>query len=196
MLTQERLKEVLYYSPDTGMFHWVTSRGRQAAGSVAGSIKGNGYIMISVDRKLYYAHRLAFLWMTGAWPAQLVDHADGVPTNNRWDNIREATHAQNIQHRCRQSNNKSGLKGVDFHEQRKKWRATIRVNGKQIYLGHYDTKEEAALAHDAGAREHHGEFAFTNFRSEPMKNSPYLDRPLRSEEEARREIEEKKERGK
>ena len=97
-------------------------------------------------------------------PADMqVDHTDRDGLNCTRDNMRLATNAQNLRNRGAQANNTSGYKGVDWHKWCGKWRVTIKVNGKQIYLGHYGDPIEAARAYDAAARKYHGEFANTNF---------------------------------
>lgn len=172
-LTQERLKELLHYDPETGVFTWRVSRGTRAAGSEAGCVTSNHeqkkharrpYVRkdIRVERKLYLAHRLAWLYMTGAWPPEQIDHIDGDALNNRFDNLRAVTHAQNHLNRPRNRNNTSGVIGVFFDKNGycKPWRAQIDHNGKRWNKG-FKTKEEAiAWRREAAARlgyhENHG----------------------------------------
>jgi hypothetical protein len=163
MLTQAELKEVVTYDPETGHFTWVKSSGNRAAGSRAGSTNGNAkgkqYRRISINKELYLEHRLAFLWMTGAWPEQDVDHISRVESDNRWSNLRGAAPYENMQNRGRFANNKSGVKGVFWSRQQKKWGAQINYRGKQHLLGHFkelgDAKEFIELARSIC----HGDFA-------------------------------------
>ena len=154
-LTAERVREVLRYDPDTGLFVWLAG---QRAGRVAGCDNGDGYIFIRVDRHRLYAHRLAFFYMTGEWPSGVVDHKDRRPQNNTFTNLRVASHRENLFNRGATKANKCGLKGVSRH--RRMWRATIKYSGKQIHLGMFITKENAAEAYVSAARRFHGAFAF------------------------------------
>src|SRR5690606_33021363 len=87
-LTRERLAEVLDYDPTTGIFLWKKPTGSRAvAGSVAGTVNLSGYIQIQIDGTIYYAHRLAWLWMTGSWPNNEIDHSEMNPADNRWSNL-------------------------------------------------------------------------------------------------------------
>lgn len=93
----------------------------------------------------------------------MVDHINGDGLDNRRENLRLATNAENLRNRGRTANNTSGYKGVCWFDDRGKWSARIKVTNKTIYLGYFDTAEAAAIAYDRAAREHHGEFAKTNF---------------------------------
>ena len=111
MLTQERLKEVLHYDPETGIFAWQVQTGRSRLDSPAGYTRRDGYRQIKVDKRVYLAHRLAWLFMMGAWPSEEVDHINCNKVDNRWTNLRPATRGQNnANSRARRS--KSGIKGV------------------------------------------------------------------------------------
>jgi hypothetical protein len=162
MLTAERLRELLDYDPATGVFTWRVRAGRSAAGREAGWIQRYRkvdieYRDIRVDGRTYRAHRLAFLWMTGSFPDCLVDHRDGDGLNNRWRNLRCASHAQNHQNRRMDSRNSCGLKGVERNGPG--YSARIGVNGTRLYLGYFDTPEAAHAAYVAAAQHHFGEFA-------------------------------------
>jgi len=105
------------------------------------------------------AHRLAVLYMTGSWPENLVDHADGDGLNNRWPNLRDADKSQNGANRGADIRNKLGVKGVRRDPRSGKFSAAINKNGKQSYLGSYATAEEASRAYQAAAAEAFGIFA-------------------------------------
>ncbi len=159
MITTERLREVLAYDPDTGVFTWRVARGRQSAGAVAGSLNGSGYLLIRIDRRSYPAHRLAFVYMTGAWPENEIDHMNLDRADNRFENLREATHSQNMANGRRRSNNTSGLKGAHWRKRNRRWQAQIRVAGRKKHLGYFDTPEEANAAYREAATQHFGKFA-------------------------------------
>jgi hypothetical protein len=155
MLTQDRLKQLLIYNPETGDFvRRIGVKGHEA-GEVVGSIKSDGRVNICVDYKMYKAHRLAWLYMTGLWPENQIDHIDGNSSNNRFNNLREATASQNIANRLHNVG-ESGLRGVDRHG--RGWRAKIKVNRKAIYLGIFDTKEEASAVYKTARDRYFGEF--------------------------------------
>ena len=161
MLTIEQLKEVLEYNPDTGVFTWIKSTQQTKAGSVAGNKTNQGYIRISVKRKRYLAHRLAYLYTTGNFPENSIDHINHIRHDNRWTNLRDATNSQNHANRVKHKNNKSGYKGVSWHKTNKKWRAKIEYMYKDIHIGYYTTAEEASEAYKKKAIELFGEFSYT-----------------------------------
>lgn len=159
-LTQTDLKEVLTYNPDSGVFTWakhVNSRAKK--GARAGSVNNNGYRRITICESQYLAHRLAWLYMTGEWPAEQIDHINMDISDNSWINLREASHTNNFQNKGMYSNNKSGYKGVSWNKQDKGWRAQIQVNGKKKHLGCFKVPEEAHKAYCEAADKHFGEFA-------------------------------------
>lgn len=164
-LTAEKLRELLRYDPVTGNFFWlVTQGGRSQAGQRAGKIlKANrGYRQIVVLGIRYRAHRLAWLYMTGEWPRDVIDHIDGDTDNNRWANLRAATQAQNMANqRLYRKNNTSGHRGVFKVKGRESWRVRIRVRGEQISCGCYPTFEAAKAAYLQHATRLYGEFART-----------------------------------
>jgi hypothetical protein len=159
-LTAERLREVLNYDPATGVFTWLVRTARcRRIGEVAGCGK-NGYHQIGIDRRRYRAHRLAWLYMTGEWPAQEIDHINGDPSDNRITNLRPATSSQNKTNSRRRSDNNSGYKGVSFDRSRQKWQARISVAGRSARrLGRFDCPVAAHAAYVAAAEKHFGEFA-------------------------------------
>lgn len=158
-LTLCRLREVLHYDPKTGVFTWLISTGRVSAGTIAGSERRDGYVIIRIDERGYYAHRLAWFYMMEEWPKEYIDHIDGHPENNIFNNFRPATNIQNSCNQKHRKSNTSGFKGVSWHKNSKKWRADIRVFGKKLWLGHFDTPEVAHAAYISAAKKYHGEFA-------------------------------------
>lgn len=157
MVTRARLKELLHYDPDTGIWIRLVERGGQLPGSIAGQ-KG-GRSQIRIDGVLYLASRLAFLYMRGRWPSGEVDHRDTDFTNNRWSNLRDATKAQNLWNAKPRKDSSSRIKGAQWHRATGKWRAVCSTNGKRVYLGLFDTPEKAGLAYIVASKKHHGEFA-------------------------------------
>jgi hypothetical protein len=152
-----RLRECFDYDPDTGLFFWkVSKRGirRPQAGCFAG-----GYTVIQFDGVRYRAHRLAWFYVHGEWPAHEVDHINGIRSDNRIENLRLATHAENLRNQKLQARNTSGCKGVAFDRSRNKWMAQIHVAGKNINLGRFDTLNEASDVVKRARLQHHGEFA-------------------------------------
>jgi hypothetical protein len=149
-LTQERLRSLLSYNPDTGEFTWLVGGRRRRLGEIAGCPKvdrsGKVYIRIKIDGKNYYAHRLAWLYSYGAWPENQIDHLDQDSLNNRLINLRDVTNAENHKNQKIPKHNSSGVMGVYFHNKAQKWMAYIKVNGKLIYLGYFDMKDDAAMA--------------------------------------------------
>jgi hypothetical protein len=141
-LTAEALRAALVYDSVTGAFTRRVSAGNQAAGSVAGTRDSHGYVQIRVHGRLRLAHRLAWLYMTGAWPAAGIDHIDGRRDNNRWANLREATQAENTQNNAVRRNNKCGLLGVS-RQRNGLWRAQIQSGGKRRCVDDCATPEEA-----------------------------------------------------
>jgi hypothetical protein len=156
MITAKQLRDLIFYDPETGLCTWLVSRGNRKRGSGAGCINGSGYIDIKIE-KIYQVHRLAFLYMTGEWPKNEVDHINMIRSDNRWCNLRAATRSQNFANQHVYSCNPTGYKGVMKYYH--KWIARIRVNGTQLYLGLYPTPEEAHAAYCVAAKKHFGDFA-------------------------------------
>lgn len=164
MLTAERLRKVLNYDAVSGEFTWLVSQGSVRAGAVAGNVKfyprtGRTYVHIKIDRKLYSAHRLVWLYVHAEWPAQEIDHIDGDGLNNSLANLREATKSQNMCNQGANRRNTSGFKGVSWHNGDRKWRARIRLNNCYKFLGNFDSPEAAYAAYCKAAAELHGEYA-------------------------------------
>ena len=149
------LKSLLSYEKGTGVFRWRVQRPNGVKpGDIAGAPYARGYIGIGVMGKVYLAHRLAWLYVTGSWPADQVDHKNTIKSDNRWKNLRLASvvlNGQNIRNPRR--HNKTGFLGV--HVQGGKFRAQIRVNYKPMFLGDYPTPELAHAAYLKAKRKYH-----------------------------------------
>ncbi len=141
-IIQTRLKELVDYNPNTGEFRWKTE-----VGNIAGYIRSNGYVRIELDRKSYLAHRLVWLYVHGKWPIG-IDHINHDKTDNRIENLREVTRAENQKNLPVFKNNTSGVPGVSWSKSSKKWQANIKTEGKVIYLGLFQDKNEAIKARE------------------------------------------------
>jgi len=143
-LTQERLKELLDYNPDTGVFTWKVIRwGGIAAGKQAGCVIPNGYRQIRVDYKLYQASRLAWLFMEGYLPEYDTDHINRIRGDDRWINIRHVSRQCNIRNQGRSKKNTSGVTGVCWDKKCGKWMARIKINYKEKNLGRFSEFKDA-----------------------------------------------------
>ncbi len=177
-ISASTLRSMLDYDQETGALTWrartpdmfkggirpkassCSCWNTQFAGKEAGAVNGSGTRIIRINGRLYLAHRLAWLWMTGEWPKEEIDHVNRCPSDNRFLNIREATRSQNQANTL--GKNKSGVKGVYWNTKANKWLAQIRVNGRQQSIGYFDALEDAAAAYANAARETHGKFARTS----------------------------------
>ena len=155
-ISQERLKEVLHYNPDTGLFTWKERRGGTAIEGVeAGWTNGSGYKRIAFNNVEYPGHHLAWLYMTGELPRKQLDHINGIRNDNRLSNLREATQKENMQNTRKHADNKSGYLGVYLHKHSGKFHSRIMVDGKQISLGYSDTAEAAHEAYKKAKAQYH-----------------------------------------
>lgn len=140
-LTAEKLRHILHYDPETGVFTWMVSpRRRTKVGDEAGNRDYHGYVNITHEGTRYRAHRLAWLYMTGEWPADLVDHKDQNRSNNRWLNLRPATKAQNGQ------NTRKEMPGVHWISKAGRWNVRLMVAGKVYKGGWHACKLDAVAA--------------------------------------------------
>lgn len=164
MLTQQRLRELLNYEPSTGVFTWVVNlRGRGGAvraGKKAGSPDSKGKLQIKVDGTIYFAHRLAFLYMEGAMPINHVDHINRDFKDNRWANLRHATAKENMMNR---EWNRPIPRGV-YISKYGTIRSAIWDGGKLRWLGIFSSEEEA---HEAYMRELRKRPSFTHYIGRP-----------------------------
>lgn len=153
--TQDRLKELLSYDPETGFFTWLIYRNcNSRVGGRAGTINTRGYRAINIEGCVLLAHRLAWFYMNGVWPDSDIDHKSGIRDDNRWANLRVLSRAQNMQNlHTHHKDNKTGYLGVVPYKSR--FTAHIRINGKNKYVGTYDTPELAHAAYVEVKRAHH-----------------------------------------
>lgn len=162
MTTQSRLHELFSYEPTTGfLLRRRPVRGPKGKHRYAGWKTREGYIKIFVDGRPYQAHRLVWLYLRGFLPAR-IDHVNGDRSDNRIDNLRLATVAQNAHNRGATKANPVGMKGVSFYPRNGQWRAQISAHGKKFWLGTYPTPQEAHRAYQEAAARLHGAFAKAN----------------------------------
>lgn len=157
-LTQERLKELLSYDPDTGVFTRlsVPTKQKHWLGQKAGNVNALGYERASVDGKVYRMHRLAFLYMTGSWPAGEVDHINGNKADNRWSNLRSVSTRQNLINRLIKGKS-SPYPGVSFHKKSGRWYAHVTQDSVNRHVGSFSSEREAYTAYLMEIAESHGE---------------------------------------
>ena len=171
--TFEEINSLLSYDPETGVLWWkVTPNNRTQSGCEAGSLHRTGYIHIGIDGKIYLAHQVAHLLMTGQWPEGNQEHENHIRHDNRWSNIKDlATLSQNGGNRSLSNRNTSGLKGVSWDNVKRKWLSKIGFREKRITLGRFGILRDAGLIYDAAAKLAWGSrFASLNFPSEDSDN--------------------------
>lgn len=146
ILTQARLKELLHYDPETGVFtNRVTRNGRAKIGAASGYVNTLGYVVVQLLGCKYHAHRLAWLYTHGVWPSNQIDHINRNPTDNRLCNLRDVTASENVHNTSHSLRNTSGVRNVVWHKRDKKWQAQIMVNNKYKYLGQFKDLAQARL---------------------------------------------------
>ena len=158
MMNINDLREWISYNPATGDFTWIKTSGKGRVGSLAGTPHPKGYVAISVRRRQFLAHRLAWMFTHNEFPAVQIDHRNGIKTDNRIENLRLATNAQNHANRGAQCNSTSGVKGVYWFKPQGKWKAQIQVMGKSITIGYFDCKSDAVAARLRAEDKYQGEF--------------------------------------
>ena len=168
-LTQERLRELFSYDMETGFLTRLIRVSPNArVGQRAGTLNENGYRAVNVDKKLYLEHRIVWFYMMGEWPKDQIDHINGIKSDNRLCNLREATNQENHQNqRKSRTRNKSGLLGV-ISEKNRRYRSAITVKGEIIRLGNFDTAMEAQNAYLEAKKIYHP-FAFAASVCEGIK---------------------------
>lgn len=159
MISQEELKSIFNYSAETGIFTWKVQpalKKNPGIGDVAGCIhKKSGYVMLKIKAVSYRAHRLAWLYVTGENPKNHIDHINGICFDNRFINLRECRPNENNQNKKSSNNSSSKYVGVDWCKASKKWRAQIGINGKNKYIGIFESEIEAFNAYCKEKEKHH-----------------------------------------
>ena len=153
-ITADILRKQLSYNKTTGIFTWLVKTNATNIGDIAGSERGADYSSIGINGKKWMSHRIAFLWMTGKFPKNQVDHINGDRSDNRWNNLREATPAQNKQNQRNPSKcSKTQLLGV--YKRGDRFIAQIGHDRKSIHLGVFDTPENAHSAYLSAKQKMH-----------------------------------------
>jgi hypothetical protein len=155
-LTQEKLKSIVSYDKESGLFTRLNNISCYKAGEIVGSQHNEGYLVFCIDYLSYKLHRLAWLYVYGEHPAGIIDHIDGNKLNNKIDNLRvvsDLINSQNVRHP--RSSNKSGYLGVSWHKKDKRWHAHIRVNKKTVFLGGYHSPDVAYVTYVEAKRKMH-----------------------------------------
>ena len=160
MITQIELFKILNYNPYTGLFIWIKSTGRRVKlYEKAGWLETQGYTCIKINRMIYKAHRLAWLYMTGEFPENEIDHINLNRNDNRFFNLRKATRSQNKMNVYVRKDSLSGIKGIMFEKETQLWRARIQVRNKRLNLGRYKNINDAKKAYEEAAKKYFNEFA-------------------------------------
>lgn len=156
-LSASILKSIIAYNPLDGVFHWVKCPNRKIpAGSVAGKLDARGYVQIKIMGRSFSAHQLAWLYETGDWPREEIDHKDGLPSNNIFSNLRLGGNGINQQNiRLAPTHGSSGFLGVTKRKDCNKFRASISINGRSRNVGSFDSAEEAHAAYLQAKRQLH-----------------------------------------
>jgi len=146
MLTQQRLKQLSVYDRQEGRFYALVGRGPTRIGDQLGYQHPEGYRHVSVDGKTYKEHRLVWLYYHGELPPEQIDHINGMKSDNRLENLRAVSNAENCKNQRRPRNNTSGIVGVGWHSRDKCYIARIQVRGKNLHLGYFDNFFDACCA--------------------------------------------------
>ena len=155
-LTHQRLCEILEYNPENGKFLYKLPRLRQKreVGTEAGTLRSDGYIRIKIDKKGYFAHRLAWFYVNKEMPKTL-DHINRIKNDNRIENLREVSCSENQQNVSLRKNNTSGFHGVYWNKRKNRWFGQIRLNKKKIFLGYFLNLEDAVAAANSARKKYH-----------------------------------------
>ena len=147
--TTEQVRELLDYDPMTGVMKWrKTGMGRRLD-RIAGSADRHGYLQTRINGRMYFNHRLAWVYVHSTWPQHVIDHINGNPADNRIENLRDVPRKMNQenQRRAASSNKTTGLLGASLHRKTGKFVAAIQTDRKTHYLGLYETPEQAHAAY-------------------------------------------------
>lgn len=154
-----RIEDYLEYAPDIGgsFLRWVIDKGKMKAGTMAGTQTERGYWVVCFDGKMHKAHRVVWFLVHGKWPSQCIDHIDRNPANNAIENLRDCSLSENQINKRPKRNSVSGYKGVTWNKAAGKYQAAIRIDGKSVHLGLFDTAKAASDAYEAKALERSGQ---------------------------------------
>ena len=149
-----------YFFYDNGKLFWKCKKAHSIhnIGDEAGTTNKRGYKIVVLDRKHFRIHKIIWFMHHGDWP-EIIDHVDGNTSNNRIENLRKASQAQNAMNRKIAKNNTSGITGVYFCSTWKRWKAEIKFHSKKLTLGGFDSFEDAVNARLTAEKKYHGEFS-------------------------------------
>ena len=154
MITQDELKKIFKYDSDTGMFERVSKRCGTRIGAYVGNVMPCGYLRIKVDGKLYLAHRLAWLYVHGKFPDAEIDHINGIRLDNKIINLRDVSKNENLINKRIYANSSSGITGVNWHKQHRKWSVVISINGERKHLGLFHDINLAKLCRQEASKKY------------------------------------------
>ena len=161
-LSADHVRSIFFYDPSEGLLRWRHSAGqggRIPPGTIAGRMHPEGYRYVTVNGRHYRVSRIVWLYQTGEWPRLKIDHKDCDPTNDKWNNLREATDSQQKQNNRKRRDNKTGFKCVVFDKSRNQYRWQVVVNGKRIKGKRFGTAAEAFADYQSRLPTFHGDFA-------------------------------------
>ena len=171
MLTKDELQKVVTYDKETGAFTWNTQAGCRNAGDKCGGVDPNGYSRFTINKKLYTAHRLAWLYVYGEMPSGDIDHINGIKSDNRIANLRVVSKSGNAQNRAARKDNVIGFAGVTFRKSYNKWVARIEAAGRRMQIGSFSTPEEAHSAYVKAKLSMHEFFSEERVQDQKLQRS-------------------------
>lgn len=158
VLTQEELKRHLHYDAETGVFTWLVNRTNGVKAGDKAGVLARGYVVFCLKNRQWSAHRLAFLYMEGRFPSDFIDHVNGQKDDNRWVNLREANNSENQRNRSGTGSN-CGIKNVTYVRNRDKYQVSLKVDGREKFIGYFQDLELAELVALEAREKFHGPFA-------------------------------------
>lgn len=164
-ITQRELQEELSYNPDTGDFFWIKPKSGRCLTKPAGTKNPKGYITINLGGVYWLAHRLAFVYMQDEFPPEYVDHIDGNPSNNSWNNLRPCSAQENSRNKKRKYDSFTGIKGVTFNPVNNTWEVQIKVGELYKRFGPFFSYQKACQVYDEQASKAFGDF----YKKEPIR---------------------------
>lgn len=159
MISTERLRSILEYNAETGVFRRKIRAAKMDVGSVVGARHSQDYLYARIENRLMFMHRVAWQYVYGSPPVGEIDHINGDRSDNRICNLRLSNRQQNSANTKRRYNNRAGAKGVVIDKRNGSIRAYIHVNSKTKYLGTFETIKDASSAYLKAAKEHFLDFA-------------------------------------
>lgn len=156
LITQDRLKSLTTYDPNTGLFKSLVRRKQHKPGGLLGCVNpASGYVQIKLDCQTYKAHRLAWLYVYGFWPTGQIDHINHDRADNRIANLRDVSNGINHHNRARKTKSSSGHLGVGWHKRDACWQAHLEVSGRRVHIGYFTDLAEAINARKAAEKLYH-----------------------------------------